>query len=333
MIQNMTAQPLISDCKFCSVASKSNGEDPIGTAHPFDTLLVMEISQPWTEERLMSDPGLRPIHDLFHELYEQRIAAAIMVVAPDRDYSKPGYARVMYYQRPATLFAEFTQQEFLLPEDRLAPLARTLFQHPDDLSQFAAYRQPATSIRELLVCTHGNVDVACGRFGYPIYQQLRSQYASDRLRVWRCAHFGGHQFAPTLIDLPVGQVWGHLEPEVLPVLVQQDRNVELLRQFYRGWVGLTKFEQIVEREVWMQQGWNWLKYCKSGQVLASDTANEEQDADWAEVRLDFADPDGRETGTYEARVEVCGSVMSARNSGEALTPVKQYRVSRLVRVA
>ena len=83
----------------------------------------------------------------------------------------------------------------------------------------------------------------------------------------------------------------------------------------------------------MQQGWNWLQYCKSGQVLAGDTTNGSQAADWVDVRLDFADPDGGVTGTYEARVEVCGSVMSAQNSGDALIPVQQYCVSRLVRVA
>ena len=56
-----------------------------------------------------------------------------------------------------------------------------------------------------MVCTHGNIDAACARFGYPIYQQLRQNYATQSLRVWRCSHFGGHQFAPTLIDFPSGR--------------------------------------------------------------------------------------------------------------------------------
>lgn len=186
-----------------------------------------------------------------------------------------------------------------------------------------------------MVCTHGNVDVACARFGYPIYKKLRQNYAAEskgQLRVWRCSHFGGHQFAPTLVDLPLGQVWGHLEPEVLELLVQRHGTVTELRRFYRGWSGLNPFEQIVEREIWMQQGWDWLTYNKSGQVLLQDAEDEDWEADWAEVRLDFASCDGSVAGTYEARVEVCGSVMSAWNSGEDPTAVKQYRVSSLVRV-
>lgn len=326
----MSANKIISNCQFCSVVSKSNGEDPIGTADPFDTLIVMEISQPWIEERLDNDPVLLRVHDFFHELDEREIDILVVAIAPDREYSTPGYARVMYYQRPAELFAEYAKQEFLVPQEQLAELAFALVIQPEQLVEFQQYRQSESLTRDMMICIDGNVDVACARFGYPIYRQLRDRYSGDHLRVWRCSHFGGHQFAPTLIDLPSGRVWGHLEPEVLPVLVEQKGNIRDLRNFYRGFTGLTKFEQIVDREIWMQQGWKWLEYSKHGQVLAKDTENE-KDVDWAEVRVEFAAADSSVTGAYKAKVECCGSVMSAADSGEPPTPVKQYRVSRLVK--
>jgi len=107
-----------------------------------------------------------------------------------------------------------------------------------------------------------------------------------------------------------------------------------LRQYYRGWAGLTKFEQIAEREIWMELGWTWLEYLKNGEVLATEEVAHGQEADWAEVRIEFAAPDGSVSGAYEARVEVSGEVMSALNSAEEmeLKAVKQYRVSRLVKV-
>ncbi|MBE9171409.1 sucrase ferredoxin [Pleurocapsales cyanobacterium LEGE 06147] len=321
----MNTQTLTADCRFCSVISKANGEDPIGTANPCSGWLVMEMPLPWTEERFDSDPILQPIHDLFHELYDQGIRVAPMAIASDREYSIPGLARVVYYQRPANIFAQFEKQEFLLPPEQIAQLAKTLIVESANLPHFEQYRQPTRPIRELMVCTHGNVDIACARFGQPIYQTLRQEYASGsrgKLQVWRCSHFGGHQFAPTLVDFPTGQVWGHLEPEILEVLVQRHCPVTELRPFYRGWSGLGKFEQIVEREIWMQEGWDWLHYHKSGQILEKDTAHEE--ANWVEVRIDFASPGGRVTGSYEARVEVCGSVMSAYNSGQELKAVRQY---------
>ncbi|WP_218596641.1 hypothetical protein [Chroogloeocystis siderophila] len=80
----------------------------------------------------------------------------------------------------------------------------------------------------------------------------------------------------------------------------------------------------------MQEGWDWLNYHKAGQVLASDEANQE----WADVRIDFAVSVGSVRSAYEARVEVSGSVITSRNSGDKqqLEEVKQYRVSRLVKV-
>lgn len=180
-----------------------------------------------------------------------------------------------------------------------------------------------------MVCTHGNVDVACARFGQPIYQNLRKEYAcSSTLRVWRCSHFGGHQFAPTLADFPTGQVWGHLEPEILDTLVHRNQPVANLQPFYRGWSGLGQFEQIAEREIWMQRGWDWLNFRKSGQTLTAAG----QEAESVSVRITFASPDGREAGSYEATVEASGSVMSALNSGQALTAVKQYRVRQLTQM-
>lgn len=358
----MTPPSLAADCQFCSVISKANGEDPIGSAQPCTGWMVMELPLPWTEERFHSDPLLQPIHDLFHELYDQGIQVAPMAIASDRDYSRPGQAHVFYYRRPDGAFAQFEKQTFLLPPDHIADLIQALLCQPGELDQFSIYQQPADHIRDIMVCTHGNVDIACARFGQPIYKQLREVYASvgarnavkewepgrvntspppsppsshspSPLRVWRCSHFGGHQFAPTLVDFPTGQVWGHLEPHILETLIHRTGSVADLRPFYRGWSGLTRFEQMVEREIWMQRGWEWLRYHKGGCVLAQDANHQTGEADWADVRLEFADPHGFEAGAYDARVEVCGSVMTARNSGEAPSLAKQYRVSRLTPIA
>jgi hypothetical protein len=328
----MTAPSLTADCQLCSVISKTNGEDPIGSAKPCDGWVVMELPLPWTTERFQHDPLLQPILALFHELHERGINVAPMAIAPDREYSIPDRAQVFYYRRSTHAFAQFEKQTFLLSPTEIVPLIKALLCQPDELHQFSTAQQPTDDIRDIMVCTHGNIDIACARFGQPIYTQLRKEYAAQsggKLRVWRCSHFGGHQFAPTLVDFPTGQVWGHLEPQILEGLINRNCPVTDLRPFYRGWSGLGQYAQIVEREIWMQWGWEWLSYRKSGQVLAQDTTHEEWDADWVEVRLEFASPDGRIAGAYEARVEVCGSVMTVRNSGEAPTPVKQYRVDQL----
>ncbi len=337
-----TYQPLTKNCRFCSLVSKANGEDPIGTAGTYDHWLIMEVPQPWPQELFQENPTIKSLMGLFQELiFKHGVKLKPMLIAPDREYSHPGFTRVLYYYRPAKLFSQFEKQEFIVPESKAVALVTAilnqLMQQPNDLSQFQHYQKQTNHIRELMVCTHAQVDLACGRFGTPINRQLRKEYvpaSNGKLRVWQTTHFGGHQFAPTLVDLPQGCLWGHLEPDVLDLLVQRNGSVSGLRQYYRGWTGLSKFEQIAEREIWMQSGWSWLNYLKAGKVLAMEEVAEGQDANWAEVRIDFATTDGSTTGAYEARVEVCGEVMSALNSAKEmeLEAVKQYRVSHLVKV-
>jgi hypothetical protein len=325
------------NCRFCSLVSKANGEDLIGTAGTCEHWLIMEVPQPWPQEIFQENPIIKSVIDLFQELIVQHgVNLKPMLIAPDREYSHAGFTRIFYYYRPGKLFFQFEKQEFVVPEskaaDLLTAILQQLIQQPNNLSQFQQYQQQTSEIRELMVCTHAQVDLACGRFGTPLYRQLRKEYAAvshGKLRVWQTTHFGGHQFAPTLIDLPQGSIWGHLESGILDLLVQRNGSVDDLRQFYRGWTGLNKFEQIAEREIWMQLGWNWLNCLKTGKILAM-----QKDGDWAEVRIDFALPDGSISGAYEARIEVCGEVMSAFNSAKEmkLEAVKQYRVSRLVKV-
>jgi len=343
-----------ADCRFCSAISKANGEEPIGTAAASDYWLIVELPQPWSEIPWLESPQLKPLVSSIKELIlKDGVKLKPIAIAPDPEYSRPGYTRILYYYRPGELFAEYEKEEYLVPDALIGELVTELlknlqglvsqkpgfFEKPGFLtpkkpgfltgSSFEQYRQETSRVREMLVCTHANVDVACGRFGYPIYKKLRSQSAASsngKLRVWRSSHFGGHRFAPTLIELPEGRYWGHLEPEAIDLLLLRNSSVSGLRPFYRGWAGLGSLEQIAEREIWMREGWDWLKYPKTGRVLA---AEENQ----TRVQLEFVLPGGeKELQIYEAVVEVKGEVMSASRSGEELKAFKQYRVASLKKV-
>ncbi|QYO64612.1 hypothetical protein [Leptolyngbya sp. 7M] len=99
-----------------------------------------------------------------------------------------------------------------------------------------------------------------------------------------------------------------------------------------GWAGLGWAEQIAEREIWMQEGWDWLDYPKSGQVLAIDPSDEDY-PNWVEVQIEFTSPDGSIHGTYEARIEAKGTVttMWASGKNQPLWEVKQYRLTHLIK--
>ncbi len=332
----------LADSQLCSVVSKRNGVDPIGSAKTCDGWLVIEWPQPWIIDHLMSDPLIIKIFPLIQQCEQEKgINIQPVLIAPERHYSVDHQTRILYYQRADDRekakesankipFAAYTKQEFLSPKKQIISLIKALIVEPDKLSHFDAYKQATNNIRDILVCTHGNVDLACSRFGFPIYNRLTKQYTlnNNNLRVWRCSHFGGHQFAPTLIDFPIGQVWGHLEAEILDDLIYREGNVSKLRSFYRGWTGLSKFGQIVERELWLKWGWPWLDYKKSEQIIEQYPNNNIDDVEWIKLTLEAIPPDNKVKYIYHATVEVSGEIETVKSSGEKSTLVKQYRVSQ-----
>ena len=352
----------VSDCRYCSEISKARGEDPIGSAPQVDYWILVEFPQPWPTTMFTENPLIQQIIPLIKKLVLKRgVMVRPLAIAPDPDYSEPDHTRVIYYQRPAAQFATYTKQEYVLPDEAAAQLVvgllNRLLGQSVDLSPFTAYQRETSNQREMLVCTHTQVDLACGRYGTPVYRHLRQTYGQPEqsLRVWQSTHFGGHQFAPTLIDLPTGQLWGHLEMDVLPQLIHRDGDPQQMGQFYRGWTGLSKFEQIAEREAWLQTGWDWFTYPRTAHTRRKGLAGRQRwvypllrwlpikllqlwlerwtsDATWADVELTYDSPQGQ--GRYQARVEADGEVITARNSAAKvnepvkLTPKQQYQVSQ-----
>jgi hypothetical protein len=310
--------------RLCSLVSRANGEDPIGSAKPIENRLIVELPQPWQRDALGSRrlvEGLRPVVE---GARDAGLLDAFSATLPDREYSRNGHTRLLFLRRPSGPFAAYEKEDFLVPNGEVTAAAGALLKG-DGLGRFERYRQETGHVRDILVCTHGGRDVCCGKFGYPVYDLLRRRHAAPgKLRVWRTSHIGGHRFAPTMIDYPEGRLWGHLEPWAAERLAARRGPVSDLGPFLRGWAGLrSPAEQAAEREVFARGGWAWTGYLREGRVLHSGEGR-------TEVRIDYRSPDGAVSGAYEATVEVTGTVMTMESSGDAeLAEVDQYRVVRL----
>jgi hypothetical protein len=313
--------------RLACVVSEEGGEDPAGTGTPFVGYLLVEVASPWKYDVGESRRFPEGLWEAVKGIWEAGVIGKFTALMPDPEYSREEHARVLLLRRPPGPFLAFYEkEEYVVPEGELVPLVEALAE-PERLLRFARYGEDAFGdVRDILVCTHGSHDVCCGRFAYPIYEELRQGYAAGsegRLRVWRTSHMGGHRFAPNLIDLPEGRYWGRLGSENLENLVSRNGSVSGLRPFYRGWAGLGgKFEQIAEREVFAREGWEWVGYPKAGEVL-------EVNEDRAEVRIEYRDPEGA-SGAYQATVEAEDTVMTLLNSGTGpLQEAQRYVVSSL----
>ncbi len=354
--QQPAVQPAIdSACQYCSVVSKANGEDPIGTAVTAQQWLLIEVPQPWVKNPWAGQSA--DLLELFEAIERQPKlwkSLRILAIAPDKTYSTKSDRHVFFYQQPKGATSTYAQQHYHLPTAQLSQLARALVLQPAELNRFSHYLQP--SARAMFVCTHTNYDLACGRFGTPLYRTLKKQYAqADSLSVWQTTHFGGHNFAPTLIDFPLGQFWGHLEPEVLDNLVHRQGEVSELAPFYRGWSGFSKWAQIAERSLWMQQGWDWLNTPKTSRTIRQDPGKFthrllrwilpfiptikaqillkqlQRKLTWADVEIQWEAHNGRPSGCYRARVETSHTVISQSKSGtsSSLKAMPQYQVTEI----
>ncbi len=342
-----TTAPVNDLSHFCSVCARRAGLDAAGSAYSYTHVVAAEIPLPWPIS-MYSEPGTLPqelldLRRLLVEAYQrgETLQLSAFAIAPDAAYSRPGYRRVLSYRRPDGPFAAFAQEEYLIPEQELGPLCWALLVEPAAVSRFVDHLQPATGTRDLMVCTHGAVDAACAKFGFPIYRQLRrlADQSQGQFRAWRVSHFGGHVFAPTLIDMPEFRYWGYVEHNKVEPLAQRVGNAAGLRECYRGWAGFeSPLLQAAERELFVRNGWPWLDYLKSGQILVQDQSasagDHDADPTWAEMRIDFVSPDGDERGAYAARVDLSSHIECVYNTGEPDTyAYPQYAVTHLERIA
>lgn len=328
----MTAEPCMESGKapqrLCSEISRAAGDDPGGTGTPFGAYLSIEVLPPWKDDVAESPNFPEGLWEPIERAWDSDVIGKFTGLLPDPEYSVEGHTRALIYTRPAGPVAGFERVEYLLPNERLVPFAEALGGGLDALSGFEEYREPDGPMRDLLVCTHGANDVCCGKFGYPIYNRLRSAYSGPGLRVWRTSHIGGHRFAATLIDLPEGRYWGHLDLSHAKRMILRDGPVSDVASKYRGWAAIANgFEQLAERAAFVREGWHWTGYLKSAEVLEESEAG-------ARVRLDYRSPDGSVSGAYEAEIVPDGSVMTLPKSGpDPLQEVPQYRVARLEEVS
>ncbi|MEM7533181.1 MAG: sucrase ferredoxin [Chloroflexota bacterium] len=346
---------------YCNVAARELGLDPAGYAGYFNDAVLIETALPW-KRSVYQEAGALPqeaidIMGLWMQRYQETgvFGHRPLLIAPDDEYSEQGHRRIVYYERPCqdetggmsntmpnaipnTMpFAEFARMEYLVPEEDAGRLLWALFEDKETLPEFDAYRiNGDTHVRDILVCTHGTIDVACAKFGYPLYDLLRTEFAMDtaqaQLRVWRVSHFGGHVFAPTLMDMPTGHYWAYVGEAQAAQIVERNGDVADLRDHYRGWAGLEAgFAQAAEREMWQREGWAWFDYARRGNVTAKDVpADENKKPQWADVSVHYATQAGAEQ-SYHAHVEVCRTVETAPSTDhDKLFAYSLYDVTKMV---
>ena len=263
--------------------------DPIGSATPFEALVLVEHPLPWP-----SDVSELP-------LLAGRAAPGVrvMAVVPEDRADHDGEVTVVHHRRTGTNRLEGTDHR--VAEAELPALLDDLLAAPmDDHRDRPSAAGPAPT--EVLVCAHGRRDACCGRWGTLLHLELAALLGGD-VRVRRCSHTGGHRFAPTAITLPDGRFWAYAEPEQLEQVVHRAGDLAPLAAHDRGTSALGPWGQVVERAVLHALGWTWLD-----ETLTA--VEEDVDPDGRRATVTLRWPGGSATGTVVVErmvpVLVCG---------------------------
>ncbi|WP_272976825.1 sucrase ferredoxin [Deinococcus geothermalis] len=292
---------------LCADVSRAQGEDPIGTAPHWAEVTVLELDvrvwaqlrrvEAWTSEE-------RQVFERLRGKVEASGAGFGLLMSAPEQVGAP--LRVRHYTRGP---GGYTRRDYRssLPQSAWAQALTDTLLEPQRLRDWEEL--PAPDGPDLHVCTHGTVDAACGRYGFPVYRALHEA----GLRAWRTGHFGGHRFAATAVEFPSGLLWAHLTPDLALRVARRDLHPAEVKPHLRGFAGLPPLAQVLDRELLVQHGWAWLEAERAATVNAS------------EVTLTYSWQE--QSGEVRARVEEAGrlTVTESSHTGEPLE-VKQYRV-------
>lgn len=204
-----------------------------GTSDYVDLWLLLEYVPSWGA-KVLEDNALSAAT---REWLDQQIEA----LSADGLRVRPQFIRQPEYDRATTRCFIATQTATWQLEGQGYD-----FLHELDLRTFlAAPEQLATLVERphYFVCLNGQRDVCCARFGRPVYSALRERLGE---RIWQVSHLGGHRFAPNVLCLPQGGMYGRVSPDEIDEFIAHIEASKLDFAYLRGQAWYQKAVQAAE---------------------------------------------------------------------------------------
>ncbi|MFK8019288.1 MAG: sucrase ferredoxin [Pseudomonadales bacterium] len=204
---------------YCSLLSPDL--EMAGTADPVDVWLMLEYPMSW-KAKVLADNELA---DATKEWLDRNITELQSLGLKVR----PQFIRQPEYDLGTTKLIVATKSSCWSIEG-------VGYDYLHELTLASSLEQPPAGsevVSEPLyfVCMNGQRDICCARFGRPVYQELRVQFGD---RVWQVSHLGGHRFAPNVLTLPAGDVYGRLTRDDLSEFYTAIEQDELYFDGLRG---------------------------------------------------------------------------------------------------
>jgi hypothetical protein len=222
---------------YCCETALKDGASLAGTAVHVDVWLLLEYAYAWKDKALEDNLLPNEVNASFKRLTEEFAALGLKLrVQLIKQASSELHS-------PKLFFADGRDDEVRLMTTQLDGYdtfpnvsAAQLLQK--NIIGFKPYTEEI-----YLICTNGQRDICCARFGRPLYSKLHEHYGD---RIWQTTHLGGHRYAPNLLCLPTGYVYGFVDPSISEGLVANHDNKILDINRLRGRSHYTPHAQAAE---------------------------------------------------------------------------------------
>ncbi|NES76783.1 MULTISPECIES: sucrase ferredoxin [Okeania] len=244
---------------FCADACRQANEDIIGSGTNYSIYVLIECPYPWDYNASESRYLPENLDILMREVSKSKLSVRFLLITQNQNQRQNNRKILIYEKEQSSFINGYKKYEFDVDHpEKMAPVIQK-YLAGDNLDINIQENQ----IRDMLVCTHGSHDKCCAKYGNPFYMQAKktiSELGLKNTRIWKASHFGGHRFAPTMIDFPDGRYYGLLNGESFKSILLRTGNIKLLGGVYRGWGILPTCIQALERELMFHHGWEWFDY-------------------------------------------------------------------------
>jgi len=226
---------------YCSELAKSGRCALHGSAVHVEVWLLIEYSRPWSPKAIADNDLSFDVNARLAELPEMLSQLGVKL-------------RIQWIKQTSS--ADVDHPRIFVVDARSGKLRGGVLKSHTEISQLneavilGAEPLPGEKDRSmwadedlLLVCTNGQRDLCCARFGLPVFEVLARAYG---MRVWQTTHVGGHRYAPNLVCLPSGIVYGHVHPDQVSDLVTRHDAGEVVLENLRGRSSLSGAAQAAE---------------------------------------------------------------------------------------
>lgn len=205
---------------LCAVDSLVGGEPMYGTAAEADAWILIEYRGRWSGDAYKDSGIQKAAKEKLKKISKSVKGARLQVVSQN---GRDGEGISLFIARSSDTDAKLYEINLRSYDDLLSL-------DIDSVLKGDEYERKEPLV---IVCTNGERDVCCGKFGKPVY--LEAAAGPHGRNVWQTNHIGGHRFAATFVCLPHGICYGRVrEGKVVDEVVDKYVRGEIDLASLRG---------------------------------------------------------------------------------------------------